>query len=91
MYFIFLLIFQVDASTAIAARTSWETGSANSDFAVAVKKTLASGADFSVKAGVSGTVDLAHVSVSKIPRPQDSFFKYLQNLTSLFSELERRS
>jgi len=53
---------KVDASTAIAARTSWETGSANSDFAVAVKKTLASGADFSVKAGVSGTVDLAHVS-----------------------------
>merc|ERR1712227_55963 len=53
---------KVDASTAIAARTSWETGSANSDFAVAVEKTLASGADFSVKAGVSGTVDLAHVS-----------------------------
>lgn len=53
---------KVDASTALACQTSWACGAAEHNFALACKRTLASGADLSVKADVSGSVDVAHVS-----------------------------
>jgi len=53
---------KVDGNTALACQTSWTCGGAESNFALACKKTLASGADLSVKADVSGSVDIAHVS-----------------------------
>ena len=55
---------KVDSSTALACQTSWTSGSADSNFALACKRTLAGGADLSVKADLSGAVDVAHVSVS---------------------------
>jgi len=53
---------KVDSSTSIALKTEWTCGSADSSFAFACKRALASGADLSIKADVSGTVDVAHVS-----------------------------
>jgi len=53
---------KVDATTALACQTSWTSGSADSNFALAMKQKLASGADLSIKADVSGSVDVAHVS-----------------------------
>lgn len=52
---------KVDASTALACTTSWTSGSADSNFALACKRSLG-GADLSVKADISGSVDVAHVS-----------------------------
>lgn len=53
---------KVDCSTALACQTTWACGAAEHNFALACKRTLAGGADLSVKADVSGTVDVAHVS-----------------------------
>jgi len=60
--FNFHMYNKVDSTTALACHTNWTAGSADSGFALACKRTLGSGADLSVKADVSGSVDVAHVS-----------------------------
>lgn len=57
-----LHLYKKSGDTAVATRVGFACGSAESSFALAVKKSLASGADLSIKADQSGSIDVAHVS-----------------------------
>lgn len=57
-----LHLFRKNGDTTVATKVGFACGSADSSFALAVKKSLASGADLSIKTDQAGSVDLAHVS-----------------------------
>jgi len=54
--------YKAYSGTSFGISAGWTANSAETAFAVAAKRRLASGADFHVKSDLSGKVDLAHVS-----------------------------
>ena len=56
--------FQSGDSHAFALKYGWMMGSDHSNFAVAAKKTIGTGADLHIKSDLTGITDIAHVSVS---------------------------
>ena len=67
------IYIQVDSNIALACKANWTCGAADSSFGFAAKRTLESGADIHVKTDLTGTLDIAHVSVSAIFECRQSF------------------